>query len=53
MVPVGRDGTLADLESLKSSMGRHGDSIGSLEMTEDLQAASIHSWVGLRTVTPN
>lgn len=50
---MGRDGTLADLESLKSSIGRLGDGIRSLEMTEDLQAASIHSWVGLRMVIPN
>lgn len=32
--------------SLQSFMGRHGHSTGSLEITEDLQAASIHSFMG-------
>lgn len=46
---VGRGQALADLESLRFPMGRHGVSIGSLERMGGLQAASTHSWVSLGT----
>lgn len=46
---VDRAQALAALESLGFSVGKHTASIGSLEIMGGLQAASIHSWVVLRT----